>query len=98
MRFTKNNFTLHGHRWKAQPDDLFTRIIPIQEAVSFGNVLNIEPEHTECSGDYMYRSGSLRWDVESGMWGIFRVMNRYKNKSTVESQLFWQNFNGASFY
>lgn len=23
-----------------------------------------------------YRSGSLRWDVESGMWGIFRVMSR----------------------
>ncbi|HHX11527.1 MAG TPA: hypothetical protein GX731_01800 [Clostridiales bacterium] len=26
-----------------------------------------------CPGDYLYRSGSLRWDVESGMWGIFRV-------------------------
>lgn len=24
-------------------------------------------------GDYLYRSGSLKWDVESGMWGIFRV-------------------------
>lgn len=70
------SFTLHGHRWKAQPDDPFTRTIPIQGTVSVGNVFNIEPQRTECPGDYMYRSGSLRWDVESGMWGIFRVMNR----------------------
>lgn len=27
-------------------------------------------------GDYLYRSGSLKWDVESGMWGILRVMKR----------------------
>lgn len=26
--------------------------------------------------DYLYRSGSLKWDVESGMWGIFRVMKQ----------------------
>lgn len=70
------SFTLHGHRWKAQPEDPFTRTVPIQGAVSVGNVFNIEPEMPSCSGDYLYRSGSLRWDVESGMWGIFRVMGR----------------------
>ena len=70
------SFALHGHLWKAQPDDPFTRTIPIQGAISVGNVFNIEPERTECPGDYLYRSGSLRWDVESGMWGIFRVMKR----------------------
>lgn len=70
------SFTLHGHRWKAQPDDPFTRTIPLQGAVSVGNVFNIELEHTGCPGDYLYRSGSLRWDVESGMWGIFRVVGR----------------------
>lgn len=70
------SFALHGHQWKAQPNDPFSRTIPIQGAVSVGNVFNIEPERTECPGDYLYRSGSLRWDVESGMWGIFRVMKR----------------------
>ena len=70
------SFALHGHRWKAQPGDPFSRTIPIQGAVSVGNVFNIEPERTECPGDYLYRSGSLRWDVESGMWGIFRVIKR----------------------
>lgn len=69
-------FALHGHQWKTQPDDPFSRTIPIQGAISVGNVFNIEPERTECPGDYLYRSGSLRWDVESGMWGIFRVMKR----------------------
>lgn len=70
------SFVLHGHRWKAQPGDPFSRIIPVQGAISVGNVFNIEPERIECPGDYLYRSGSLRWDVESGMWGIFRVLNR----------------------
>lgn len=69
-------FVLHGHLWRAQPDDPFTRIIPVQGAISVGNVFNIEPERTNCPGDYLYRSGSLRWDVESGMWGILRVANR----------------------
>ena len=31
---------------------------------------------SDCHGDYLYRSGSLRWDVESGMWGIFRITMR----------------------
>ena len=52
------------------PGDPFSTTIPIQGAVSVGNVFNIEPERTQCPGDYLYRSGSLRWDVESGMRGI----------------------------
>lgn len=63
------SFVLHGHRWKAQPGDPLSRDIPVQGAMSVGNVLNIEPERTKSRGDYLYRSGSLRWDVESGMWG-----------------------------
>lgn len=70
------SFALHGHCWRAQPNDPFTRIIPVQGAVSVGNVFNIEPKRTKYHGDYLYRSGSLRWDVESGMWGIFRVLKR----------------------
>ncbi|MDO5785160.1 MAG: multicopper oxidase domain-containing protein [Eubacteriales bacterium] len=70
------SFVLHGHRWIAYPEDPFIRTISVQGAISVGNVFNIEPERTDCPGDYLYRSGSLRWDVESGMWGIFRVVNR----------------------
>ena len=69
-------FALHGHRWRAQPDDPFSRVIPVQGAISVGNVFDIEPERAGSPGDYLYRSGSLRWDVESGMWGILRVLRR----------------------
>ncbi len=72
------SFTLHEHNWLSQPDDPFSRRVSIQGAVSVGGVYNIELENgaSEYPGDYLYRSGSLRWDVESGMWGIFRVMKK----------------------
>lgn len=71
------SFALHGHLWKEQPRDAFSREIPIQGAVSIGNRFDVEPKGgAGCPGDYLYRSGSFGWDVESGMWGIFRVMKR----------------------
>ena len=54
------SFVLHGHRCKTQPENPFSRIVPAQGAISVGNVFNIEPERTECPGDCLYRSGSLR--------------------------------------
>jgi len=80
------SFVLHGHMWKAQPDDPFTRVIPVQGAISIGNVFNIELENgaSHYPGDYLYRSGSLKWDVESGMWGIFRVVKRSVGSSCKE--------------
>ena len=67
-------FAIHGHMWKEQPKDPKSRIIPLQGAISIGNVYNMELENGASGpGDYLYRSGSLKWDVESGMWGIFRV-------------------------
>lgn len=70
-------FTLHGHTWKEQPDDPFSRIIPLQGGISIGNTFSMELKNgASCPGDYLYRSGSLKWDVESGMWGIFRVQRQ----------------------
>ena len=70
-------FTIHGHKWKEQPADPFSRVIPLQGGVSIGNTFNMELENgASFPGDYLYRSGSLKWDVESGMWGIFRVMKQ----------------------
>ncbi len=69
-------FTLHGHEWLAQPDDPFSREISMQGAISVGSKYDIEIKSSKIPGDYLYRSGSLRWDVESGMWGIFRIMGR----------------------
>ncbi|MEO3215309.1 multicopper oxidase domain-containing protein [Romboutsia sp. 1001216sp1] len=70
-------FVLHGHEWKAQPEEPFTRIISAQGAMNIGNVFNIELLNgaSMIPGDYLYRSGLIRWDIESGMWGIFRINN-----------------------
>lgn len=72
------SLALHGHSWRAQPDDPFSTSISVQGAVSVGGSYNIELENgaSQYPGDYLYRSGSLKWDVESGMWGIFRVMKK----------------------
>lgn len=70
-------FTIHGHTWREQPDDPFSRIIPLQGGISIGNTFSMElKDGASCPGDYLYRSGSLKWDVESGMWGIFRVQKQ----------------------
>ncbi len=69
-------FVLHGHTWRAQQDDPLSNTISVQGAISVGGSYNIELDGgaSFTPGDYQYRSGSLRWDVESGMWGIFRVL------------------------
>ena len=73
-----HSFVLHGHSWKQQIDDPFSNVISCQGAISVGNVFNIELENGANSqpGDYSYRSGLFRWDLELGMWGIFRIFNR----------------------
>ena len=70
-------FCIHGHTWKKQPDDPYSHTIPLQGAISIGNTYNMELQNGAAEpGDYLYRSGSLKWDVESGMWGIFRVLKQ----------------------
>ena len=70
-------FTIHGHQWKEQPADPFSRVIPLQGGISIGNTFSMElKEGASCPGDYLYRSGSVKWDIESGMWGIFRVLKQ----------------------
>ena len=71
------SFVIHGCKWKEQPADPYSRIIPMQGAVGIGNTFNMELlDPPCCPGDYLYRSGSLKWDVESGMWGILRVLKQ----------------------
>lgn len=72
-----HSFVLHGHSWKAQYSDPFSDIISVQGAISVGNVFNIiiQGGANKIPGDYAYRSGLLRWDVEQGMWGIFRILD-----------------------
>lgn len=71
------SLTVHGHLWREQPRDSLSREIPLQGGISIGNRFDMELKGGAAGpGDYLYRSGSFGWDVESGMWGIFRVLNR----------------------
>ena len=71
------SLAVHGHLWREQPEDARSREIPLQGGISVGNRFDMELKNgASCPGDYLYRSGSFAWDVESGMWGIFRVMKR----------------------
>lgn len=72
-----HSFVLHGHSWKQQFGDPFSEIVSCQGAISVGNVFNllIENGANLFPGDYSYRSGLFRWDVELGMWGILRIYN-----------------------
>lgn len=79
-------FCIHDHEWKEVLDGPSSDIRALQGGISIGNTFNMELKNGAfCPGDYLYRSGSLKWDVESGMWGIFLVMKkgiRYKCKKT----------------
>lgn len=80
-----HSFILHGHSWRAQYSDPFSNIVSSQGAIGPGNVLNIilDGGANLFSGDYAYRSGLFRWDVELGLWGIFRVLNEIKRDLAV---------------
>lgn len=93
------SFALHGHMWAEHANDSNSRIIPVQGHISVGNVFDMEiVEGASLPGDYLYRSGSLRWDVEAGMWGIFRVTdgpvncnnNKHKNKFICKVRRFYK--------
>lgn len=66
-------FLIHGHVWREQPENPLSNVEPVKGAISVGNVYNLEllGGASGCPGDYLYRSGALRWDVESGMWGFW---------------------------
>jgi len=75
-----HSFVLHGHSWRQQFSDPLSDIISCQGAISVGNVFNmiIKGGASRFSGDYAYRSGIFRWDVEQGMWGIFRIYDKIR--------------------
>ncbi|WP_309090210.1 multicopper oxidase domain-containing protein [Domibacillus sp.] len=76
-----HTFHLHGHNWKFDPRDIESRIdsytghmaVGVTEDLLLiggaGGIYNYP-------GDYMYRSGNIRWDIEQGMWGIMRVHSK----------------------
>ena len=77
-------FAVHGHSWPAQPGNPLSWLISLQGAISIGNTFEIAPLKSgggaqDNHGDYLYRSGVIRWDLEQGMWGIFRIYDQVRD-------------------
>lgn len=69
-----HSFTIHGHAWKEYPHrGPASAIMGAENGLStgacrtFSFAANVEP------GDYLYRSGVLKWTIAQGAWGILRV-------------------------
>ncbi|PLT34063.1 multicopper oxidase domain-containing protein [Bacillus sp. V5-8f] len=79
-----HTFHLHGHYWNIDDRDIISEIKSVEGKIVAGHT----SDHTihygagslnNLPGDYMYRSGNIRWDIEQGMWGIIRVHKKRKN-------------------
>lgn len=73
-----HTFHLHGHNWKFDPRDIDSRIDSYVGHMVAGvtedlHLIGGAGGMFNYPGDYMYRSGNIRWDIEQGMWGIMRV-------------------------
>jgi len=74
-------FAIHGHKFLRSKNDVNSSVISVKGENTVGSnddfylfygaggLLN-QP------GDYMYRSGNIRWDIELGLWGIIRVLDK----------------------
>jgi hypothetical protein len=70
----QHSFTLHGHGWQEWPylGDL-SPWMSSTSGITSGTVNTFHIAVRSQIGDYMYRSGVLKWVVEQGMWGLMRV-------------------------
>lgn len=77
-RRRSHTFHLHGHRWLFDVKDMDSRVESFVGHNVAGGTRNLQllggaGAIGGYSGDFMYRAGNIRWDLEQGMWGIMRV-------------------------
>lgn len=76
-----HTFHLHGHRWRSDLDDVNSELRSVKGQNIAGSKLDARLVSGAGGtfgfpGDYMYRSGNIRWDLELGMWGLLRVHSK----------------------
>jgi len=74
-----HTFVIHGHKFPRMEDDLNSSAAASKGQNTIGSnddlhLLYGAGGFFNKPGDYMYRSGNIRWDVELGLWGIIRVL------------------------
>lgn len=75
------DFCIHGAAWLSQPQDPSSNLVACHGGLSVGSALDIYLDGRRGAlaarpGDYIYRSGIVRWDIEQGMWGLWRIYRR----------------------
>jgi manganese oxidase len=88
-RRRSHTFHLHGHYWNIDDKDITSSTRSVVGQIVAGHTADLmliggAGGLYNFPGDYMYRSGNIRWDIEQGMWGIFRV---YKDKNLYLSKI-----------
>lgn len=76
-----HTFHLHGHYWNTDAMDLTSQVKSFDGPIITGHTADLKLHYGAggwygLSGDYLYRSGNILWDLELGMWGILRVYER----------------------
>ncbi|MGD6843793.1 multicopper oxidase domain-containing protein [Bacillus infantis] len=71
-------FHVHGHYWHIDTSNMNSSIKSVQGENVMGRVNDLRLLYGAGSlygypGDYMFRSGNIRWGIEPGFWGIMRV-------------------------
>lgn len=74
-------FYVHGHASHSESENINSPLIGVDGAITIGDsskkkLLGGATAGTGQPGDYMYQSANITWDIESGMWGIMRVIPR----------------------
>jgi hypothetical protein len=69
-----HGFTLHGHGWKEWPHtNGMSPVVSSEGGISVGTARTYAFKANSQPGDYLYRSGVLKWAVAQGLWGILRL-------------------------
>ncbi len=72
-----HSFLVHAHSFRNVHLDLFSQVFGARSGVTIGeaiaNPLLGAASPLGTPGDFLYRSGMVRWDIELGAWGVFRV-------------------------
>lgn len=69
-----HNFTIHGHSWLEFPHRGTQSVRhSAVDGLATGAARTLAFTANAEAGDYLYRSGVLKWSLAQGLWGILRV-------------------------
>ncbi|MBM7693052.1 FtsP/CotA-like multicopper oxidase with cupredoxin domain [Peribacillus deserti] len=76
-----NTFVIHGHIWKDDWQDMNSEFRGAKGQNIAGEAFDAQLAGGaggigQFPGDYLYRSGNIRWNLELGLWGLIRVHDR----------------------